>query len=165
MRIPNIIYWNNFLETITQHSRSKQESCAWIFAEIHQYPNRYDDIWYVFEVKNDGLKYFGETREEAMRYSFRPNKKDFEKVKRKARKLKLTRIGNVHTHVVIGNDIEELEYQLNPSETDLLYARKFNDIIRAVIVVHFPDPEKKGILFGIAWFDQYGKILRKRKFQ
>lgn len=155
MRIPSSINWNGFLEIIVDQSRSSQESCAWIFVDIKS------NIWYIFEVKNIGLsKYFGE---EATRISFAPDKKDFARVKRLARKKKLTRMGNVHTHVVIGDDIEELKFQFQPSITDLEYARKYNDIVRAVIVINFPDKQSKGKIYGIVWFDQYGKILGKRR--
>lgn len=155
MNIPSLINWNGFLETIVKPPRSKQESCAWIFANIK------DDCWNIFEVKNIGLKkYFGE---EAIRISFAPDKKDFARVKRLARKKKLTRIGNIHTHVVIGDDIEELEFQFQPSITDLEYARRYNDMVRAVIVVNFLDEQSKGRIYGIIWFDQYGKILMKKK--
>jgi len=159
LRIPKTIEWNGFLETIVKPSRSKQESCAWIFADIKR------DMWSVFEVKNVGLPigymYYGE---EATRYTFAPDKKDFARVKRLARKLKLTRLGNVHTHIVIGDDKEELEFQLRPSITDLAYARRYNNVVRAVIVVHFPDRRSKGKIYGIVWHDQYGKILKKKRF-
>lgn len=152
MKIPEKINWNGFLETIIDQSRSKQESCAWIFANIK------DDIWEILEVKNIGLK------GRSIRDTFAPDKKDFAEVKRKARKLRLTRIGNVHTHVVIGNDKNEMEYQFRPSEPDLQYAKKFNDVIRAVIVVNFTDEKRFGKIYGIIWFDQYGKILKKEKY-
>lgn len=166
MRIPKVINWNGFLGTITQPSRSKQESCAWIFADIQT------DYWEIFEVKNIGLKYRGDTVEERVRSSFAPDKKDFAKIKRKARKLGLTKIGNVHTHVVIGSDPNELEYQFRPSEPDLKYAKKYNDIVRAVIVVSFPlslirpypHCVENGKIYGIVWFDQYGKILKREKY-
>jgi len=99
--------------------------------------------------------------------SFAPDKKDFARIKRKARSQKLTRIGNVHTHVVIGSydcciDEKEIKNQLRPSDTDLKYARKFNDIIRAVIVVYYPRVGEKGKIRGIIWFDQYGSKLNVR---
>lgn len=155
MKIPYNVDWNGFLENIVSPSRSSQESCAWIFAEIKR------DIWHVLEVKNVGLK--GRLTKD----TFAPDKKEFAKIKRYARKKKWTRIGNVHTHVVCGEDCEDkslLDYQLYPSDPDLSWARRFNDIVRAVVVVMFPDRRKRGRIYGICWFDQYGNILMREKF-
>lgn len=146
---PKLILWHHFLEDIVEPDRINRESCAWIFADLVQ------DVWHVIEVVNVGLKGM------SIRHTFAPDKKDFARIKRKARKYKLTRIGNVHTHVVVGTDEEEIKYQLYPSEADLKYARKFNDIVRAVIVVQYPKRGEKGIIRGIVWFDQYGNDLGK----
>jgi len=150
---PKLILWNCFLDNIIKPERANQESCAWIFA------NLLEDVWYVKEVKNIGLKHLGDTVEERIRHSFAPDKNEFAKVKRWARKHGLTRIGCVHTHVVHSSNKYEIEYQLHPSEPDLKYARKFGDIIRAVIVVSYPVKGKEGKISGIIWFDQYGNDL------
>jgi len=152
MKISDMIDWNGFLETIVKPSRSNQESCAWIFADIKT------DMWNVIEVKNVGLK------GRKLKDSFAPDKKEFAKAKRLARKEGWTKIGNIHTHVVVSGTWREAEQQLRPSEVDLKYARRYNDIVRAVIVVKFPDRRSMGKIYGIVWFDQYGKILRKRWF-
>jgi len=152
MKIPININWNGFLNVICQPSRSKQESCAWIFADI------LNDVWNIWEVKNIGLK------NRTIRNSFAPDKKELRKTKQLARRCKLTRIGNVHTHVVVGEDCGDyLDHQLAPSCPDVSYARRYNDIVRAVIVVHFKDKRSRGEIYGIIWFDQYGNILFEKK--
>jgi len=149
--ISTIINWNGFLKNITEPQKARQESCAWIFADIK------NDTWNILEVKNIGLK------RESIKTSFAPDKKDFLRVKKIARENKWTRIGNVHTHIVIGRSKSEIHYQSFPSDPDLIYARRFNDIIRAIIVVQFKDINKKGKIRTILWFDQYGNILQKEK--
>ena len=144
------INWNDFLITIIKKSRKDQESCAWIFVDIK------NDEWNIIEVKNVGLT--GQSK----RHTFAPDKKDFAKAKRLARKNGWTRIGCVHTHVV--NNDEEAEYQMRPSEADLKYARKFNDIIRGIVVVKF-DWHKNGIIYGMIWLDQYGTILMREIYE
>lgn len=158
MKIPVDINWNGFLDVIISPSRAKQESCAWIFADIQ------NDVWNIWEVKNIGL------RNHSLVGSFAPDKKEFAKTKRLARKCELTRIENVHTHVVVGNNRNKwdnsdlLENQLRPSEMDLAYARKFNDVVRGIIVVWFKDYRSKGQIYGIVWHDQYSNILKREKF-
>lgn len=144
------INWGNFLNLILDPSRANKESCAWIFVEMKT------NTWNVFDVKNVGLK--GKSLEE----SFAPDKKDFASVKRIARKQKLTRIGNVHTH--IARNIFDTEHQLRPSKIDLKYAKRYNDIIRGIIVTLFPDDKARGYIYGIIWIDQYGNILQRDIF-
>ena len=144
------IIWNDFLINIIKKSRKDQESCAWIFVDIK------NDEWNIIEVKNVGLN------GESIRHTFAPNKKDFAKAKRLARKNGWTRIGCVHTHVV--NNDEEAEYQMRPSESDLKYAKKFNDVIRGIFVIKF-DWHKTGKIYGIIWLDQYGTILMRTIYE
>lgn len=153
--VPKLILWHHFLDDIVEPERAYQESCAWIFVDLVQH------VWHVIEVKNIGLKYHGDTIEERIRSSFAPDPKDFARIKRKARKYKLTKIGCVHTHVIRGNDETEVRYQSRPSEADIKYAKRFNDIVRAVIVVQYPDCKERGVIRDIVWFDQYGNILGK----
>jgi len=151
MEIPpsklTIINWNGFLETIIKKKRINQESCAWIFVDME------NDEWNIIEIKNVGLKGVNK------RYSFAPDKKDFAKAKRLAKKNEWTRIGCIHTHVV--ENKREAYYQMRPSEADIKYAKKFNDIIRGIIVVQFDDPKKEGKIYGMIWLDQYGTILER----
>lgn len=154
MKIPQLnsprIRWNGFLENIVKRSRELQESCAWIFVDMK------NDIWNVMEVKNIGLK------GKPIEHTFAPEKKDFARVKRIARKNRWTRIGNIHTHVV--KTRREAYYQLRPSDADLKYARRYNDVVRGIIVVQFTNDLIKGKIYGIIWIDQYGAIMGRELF-
>jgi len=155
LKIPFEIDWGDFLDNIVDPSRSGQESCAWIFIDVDEYK------WHVLEVTNVGLKDQGETRSERIEHSFAPDKNDFARVKRIAKKNGWTKFGCIHTHVVISSNINRVKYQMQPSDADLKYARKFNDIVRGIIVVQFVNRRKKGKIYGYVWFDQFGKILEK----
>jgi len=146
--------WNAFLDQITQ-PYCYEERCAWLFCDK---PFCLDNKVYVFPVENVGLK--GYSKEEA----FAPNRKELQKVKRIARKKKLTRIGNLHTHVLTPN-YEPLDFDYDsfclPSELDLKYAKKFNDIIRGIITVVFSKDGERGMVWDVVWHDQYGNILSR----
>jgi hypothetical protein len=146
------IDWHGFLDIIVLPERSKQESCAWLFSEKPLSPL---DLVHVVEVTNIGLK----SQSNDVTSTFAPDPKEFAKVKQSARKAGYTRIGNVHTHLVYGNNKAELEAQRGPSDTDLSFAKRFNDIIRGIIVVVFPDPRKAGVIDSVIWHDQYGQKL------
>lgn len=152
------IDWHGFLDIIVLPERSKQESCAWLFSESPFSP--FDTV-HAVEVKNVGLK----SHEYDLNTSFAPDKKDFAKVKKAAKESKYTRLGNVHTHVVVGTDpkgnvdMAKIELQRGPSEDDLKFARKFNDVIRGVIVVVFNKPGETGVIDSVVWHDQFGKEL------
>ena len=142
--------WGDFLNHILDPSKANQESCAWIFVEMTT------NTWNVLEVKNVGLK--GRNIEN----SFAPDRKEFAKVKRYAKKHKLTKIGNVHTHTA--KNLSEAEYQLHPSKIDLKCAQRNNNIIRGIIVTVFPDNKTRGYIYGMIWHDQYGKVLHKERY-
>lgn len=60
------------------------------------------------------------------------------KVKKKARDMGYVKIGNVHSHPYPENEKVDADIILeisHPSDVDLKFARKFNDIIRGIIVV------------------------------
>jgi len=150
------IDWHGFLDEIVQPERSKQESCAWLFSEKPLSPT---DVVHVVEVKNIGLKSQGNDTTS----TFAPDTKEFAKVKQQAKKAGYTRIGNVHTHLVHGHSKNELEartrFQREPSETDLSFARRFNDIIRGIIIIVFSEEGKPGVIDSVVWHDQYGQKL------
>jgi hypothetical protein len=161
------IDWHGFLDEIVQPERSEQESCAWLFSEKPLSPL---DVVHVVEVKNIGLKSQGNDTTS----TFAPDMKEFAKVKQQAKKAGYTRIGNVHTHLVYMQrygskalkwqfaaqpDNKALELQRGPSDTDLKYARRFNDIIRGIIVVVFSEEGKPGVIDSVVWHDQYGQKL------
>jgi hypothetical protein len=146
------IDWHGFLDEIVLPERAKVESCAWMFSEKPLSP---EDVVHVIAVKNIGLKKQGND----VTTTFAPDPKDFQKVKLTARRLGHTRIGNIHTHLVYGDDPKALDAQRSPSDTDLTYARRFNDVIRGIIVVVFAEPGKPGVIDSVIWHDQYGQKL------
>ena len=158
--------WNHFLDTITQPN-AYAESCAWLFCDQ---PFCDNNAVFVFAVKNIGMK--GHTVFE----SFAPDRKDFQQVKRKAKLEKLTKIGLVHTHVVVStyivdrnpdefedlvfaDNLEELKESSFPSEIDLKFARRFNNIIRGIVTVYFSRHGEKGQIHSVTWHDQFGSVL------
>ena len=65
--------------------------------------------------------------------------KEMQKVKNKAIKLGLVKIGNVHTHTYYDEwkpyNEDKMREIIQPSEKDLAFARKHNDIIRIIVCV------------------------------
>jgi hypothetical protein len=145
------IEWHGFLDEVVKPDRATQESCAWIFSER---PFSDDDVLHVVEVTNVGIK--GDPSS-----SFAPDPREFAKIKAMAKKSQYTRIGNVHTHNTFTDD--QVVEQMKPSDTDLKYARRFNDVIRGIIIVRFHGKDlaagQPGIIQGIVWHDQYGNGL------
>ena len=121
------------------------ESCAFLFADK---PFSEQEDWHVFPIKN-----ISETPTE----SWIPDKKEMLKVKAKAKKLKLTKIGNIHSHPIHQGDCISLEDLIQeykqPSNVDLKFARKFNDTIRGIIVVG------KDAIYEQHFHDQYGNTV------
>lgn len=112
------INWNGFLKKAVDEY--PKEACAFLFSRK---PYSSEEEWFVFQVKN-----ISEDPD-----AWIPNKKDMLKVKAKAIKMGLTKIGNIHSHPhKFGNDMDE---EILPSDKDLSFARRFNDIIRGIIVV------------------------------
>jgi len=148
--------WNDFLNQIVQPYRY-EESCAWLFCDK---PFCLDHTVYVFPIENIGLK--GHSKKS----SFAPNRKQLQKVKQIAKKRGLTKIGNVHTHV-LQPDYDPIDFDYDsfclPSELDLKFARKFNDIIRGIITVIFNKDGEHGMIWDIVWHDQYGNILSRKR--
>jgi len=63
----------------------------------------------------------------------------------------LVQIGNIHTHPY--NKDKDIEGQFLPSDVDLSFARRFNNIIRGIIVV-----DNKAI-YGIKFHDKFGNKI------
>lgn len=108
-------------------------------------------LWVVFPIKNIHSK---------PTEGWMPDKKELQKIKKEAIRRELTKIGNVHSHPLpqnveaIGKDLMDIwEETKRPSETDLKFARKFNDIIRGIIVC-----DAKGI-YAHGWHDQHRNMV------
>lgn len=138
------IDWNGFIKQCCENYPF--ESCAFLFAKM---PFRNVEEWFVFPVDNVA-------EDKTKRWI--PDKKQMQQVKRKAKQLQLTKIGNVHSHPLpedfkelSNSEQEELIYYHNqPSDTDLKYARKHNDIIRGILVVD------DVAVYAHCFHDQYG---------
>jgi len=139
------IQWNNFLKICCDNY--PEESCAFLFART---PFKLVEEWYVFPVDNvaqDKTKLWI------------PDKKQLQKVKRWAKANGLTKIGNIHSHPANLEGLSEsekekhIEFHNNPSDTDLKYARKHNDVVRGILVV-----DDKGV-YAHCFHDQFGNKL------
>mgnify|MGYP001567934844 FL=1 len=120
-----LIHWNGFLKhAINEYPK---ESCAFLFSKK---PYSEEEEWHVFTVKNIAYDPEG---------AWIPDKQQMLKVKTKATKLGLVKIGNVHTHPYYDewkpyND-DKMREIIQPSEKDLHFARKFNDVVRIIICI------------------------------
>ena len=121
------INWNGFFKhAIEQYPK---EACAFLFSKQ---PYSKNEEWHVFHIKN-----VAENPEEA----WEPDKKEMLKVKSKATKLGLVKIGNVHSHPYwkdwknTDDFMTVVDEIIKPSDKDLHFARKFNDIVRIIVCV------------------------------
>ena len=136
------IHWNGFIEQC--YNSYPEECCAFLFARK---PFSNSEEWFVFPVTNVA---------EDKRKGWVPDKKELQKVKKKAKEMGLTRIGNIHSHPLPeGANADEniIEFMRHPSEIDLKYARRHNDIIRGILVV---DNER---VYAHMFHDQFGEPI------
>lgn len=120
-----------------------KEACAFLYSYK---PYDSEEKWIIQIVKNVS---------EEPEHNWMPDKKDVARLKRWADKMNYVKIGNLHTHPlplsVNSDSISQLiQDGLYPSETDLKFARRFNDIVRGIIVV---DKDK---IFDIVFHDKFG---------
>ena len=131
------IHWNSFLKKAVE--AYPKEACAFLFSKRPYSP---EEEWYVCPVDN-----IADNPEEA----WIPDRKQMYKAKAIAIFNKLVKIGNIHSHPYIeGHDIEEL---IQPSKLDLKFARRFNDVIRGIMVVG------EGKICGIMFHDKFGNKI------
>lgn len=140
------IHWNGFIkQCCTNYPR---ESCAFLFAKI---PFRMVEEWHVFPVDNIA---------DDKQHHWQPDKKQMVKFKKKAKELGLTRIGNIHSHPIpknyeeiFGSKEEAIEHANYPSDEDLKYAKRYNDIVRGILVVD------DKVVYAHCFHDQFGVSL------
>lgn len=128
------IHWNGFIKLACE--AYPKEACAMLYAKK---PFATDQEWFVFPIKN-----VHPNPEEG----WIPDKAELSKLKQKTDKMGLVKIGNVHSHPYTTADDDK-----NPSDTDLKFARKFNDIVRGILVV-----DNEGI-YGHCWHDKFGNEI------
>lgn len=143
--------WLSWLNEIVK-PRRLAESCAWLYCD---FPFHVHSTVFVFPIRNVGMKGRGTLE------SFAPNPIDFARVKALTKARKLTRVGNVHTHVFNfkPRTYAELHEASLPSKLDLAFARRFNSIIRGIVTVVFANPREVGMFGSILWHDQFGTVL------
>jgi proteasome lid subunit RPN8/RPN11 len=131
------VEWNGFIKICCE--AYPEERAAFLYADK---PFSGEERWTAFPVKNVS---------EDPENSWIPDKKDMARIKREAKKLKLTQIGNVHSHPFLesftGEDLKQ------PSDVDLRFARRFNDTIRGILVVD------KTHVYDIYWHDQFNNQI------
>lgn len=119
------INWNGFIKKAIEEY--PKEACGFLFSRK---PYSNEEEWFCFPVKN-----IIENQEEG----WIPDKKDMLKVKAKAIKMDLVKIGNVHTHPYTKElypyNEDTMQEIVQPSDKDLSFARRFNDVIRIIICV------------------------------
>lgn len=135
------VYLNGFLKEAIENYPN--ESSGFLFTSNPYSPN---EEWHIFSVKN-----IAEDKQSA----WKPDKNDMQRVKQKAKKLGLIKIGNVHTHpypniLWKGSSVED---NRRPSDIDLKFAQKFNDLVRIIWVI-----QKDEVLAHIV-HDKYGNEI------
>ena len=131
------IHWNGFLEHAMKEC--PKEACAFLFSSKPYSP---EEEWFVYPVKNID-------NEPLDRWT--PSRKEMLEVKSKAIKNKLVKIGNIHSHPLSKNLWNEK--WLLPSDIDLQFARKWNDIIRGILCVD------KTAIYGVNFHDKFGNKI------
>lgn len=140
------IHWNGFLGQATLEY--PKEVAGFLFSEKPYSP---EEEWHVFLVKNVA-KSLGLDPEHA----WEPDRKEMLKIKQKAIRMGLTKIGNVHTHPYPkGIEYSEnvLKEIIQPSKKDLRFARRFNDVVRGILVVG------SDAIYDILFHDKFGKKI------
>lgn len=119
------IHWNGFFKHAVEEY--PKEACAFLFSKK---PYSEGEEWFVFSVKNVADDPEG---------AWEPDKQEMLKVKSKATKLGLVKIGNIHSHPYYKEwkpfDEDKMKEIIQPSDKDLRFARKFNDVVRIIVCV------------------------------
>jgi len=137
------INWNGFLEKAIE--AYPEERAAFLFT-TKPYGGQAEK-WVVMPVIN-----IHENPEDG----WIPDKKDMARIKAEAIKKGMTKIGNIHTHPYhkeFENDNVPFIDVISPSPKDLKFARRFNDIVRGILLVG------EGKILDTFWHDKFGKKI------
>jgi len=151
MSLP-IIHWHGFIDEVLRPENAEKELAAFLFSEQ---PYTKSEQWHVLQVKNIGLK--GDTFG-----GWAPDRNHMQRLKAYAKRQKWTKLGNIHTHPLSkkyadAGYADDIDTAQTPSETDLKFAAKFNDIVRGIIVVDwYSEPPRIPI---IHFHDKYGRTI------
>lgn len=135
------IHWNGFLEGAVKEY--PKEACAFLFSRRPYSPN---EEWFVFPLKNVSSTPHSE---------WIPDRNQLKVIKKQVVSKHLVKIGNIHTHLV--ESLDDVDHQLKPSEKDLAFARKFNDIIRGIIAVGEARSTRSGFMASMRQDSDYGE--------
>lgn len=137
------IEWNGFLKHAVDSLPN--EACGFLYSDK---PFEEDGKWFVFPVENVS---------DNPTDVWKPDKREMREIKKKARKLKLILIGNIHTHPLPlakeGLTLDAMDEAIKPSKTDLRFAKRYNDIIRGIIICN------KNAILGIEFHDMFGRKI------
>lgn len=136
------IDWNGFLEHAIESYPN--EAAGFLFSRK---PYSSEEEWFIFQVKN-----ISDDPENA----WIPERKDMLRIKGKAIKMGLTKIGNIHTHPYpkrVGFSEDLLSDIMRPSPAALKFAKRFNDVIRGILVCD------DNAIYGIHFHDKFGKKI------
>lgn len=132
------IFWHGFLEWAVKEF--PKEACGLLFSKL---PYSEKEEWHVYYIKN--------IHATPLR-AWHPDKKEMKMIKKEALNRGLVLIGNIHTHPYKRQ--ATVETLLMPSKTDLFYAKKYNDIIRGILVI------RNKVIHGIRFHDKFGNEIQ-----
>jgi len=137
------IHWNGFIKQCCE--AHPHEACAVLYIK---HPFTKGQELFVFPITN-----VHGSPEEGWNF----DSKELARAKREAQKLGLVKIGNVHSHPLAPGQrdlgIDAWRVIGLPSNTDLMFAKKYSDVLRGILVV-----DKKGI-YHHTWHDKYGNLV------
>jgi len=141
------VEWNGFIKMCCENYPA--ESCAFLFAKA---PFKGAEKWFVFPVENIAVDKVNQ---------WSPHPQELKLVKEKAKDQRLTPIGNVHSHTLpesfkTASKLERgqmINEHMFPSDVDLRYARRFNNIVRGILVVD------DNAVYECYFHDQFGVNL------
>ena len=116
-----------------------KEACGFLYTRNQYTPN---EEWMVESLDN-----VSDTPET----SWIPSTSQTRAINKKNTDKGWTKIGNIHSHPV--KNVNQVKDQNGPSDLDLKYARKFNDVVRIIIVT---GPE---CIFDFCVHDKFGNNL------
>jgi len=131
------INWNGFLEICCK--QYPKEACAMLYAK-RPFSSNPAQEWFVFPIKNV---------HNSPKDGWMPDNKELARTKKIADEQGMVKIGNIHSHPMMQQD-DDIDDLGKPSDTDLQFARKFNDIIRGILVTD------GGEVLAISWHDKFG---------
>jgi len=136
------IHWNEFL---TKAVKDYPNEVAGFLFSSRPYSSM--EEWHVFHVENIAIDRLN---------AWKPEKKDMQRIKQKAIRQGITKIGNIHTHPYppdepFNEDI--LQEVIQPSKKDLCFARRFNDVIRGIVVTG------QDAIYDILFHDKFGRKI------